>query len=212
MKTYVADPKIARKWYLKKRKAYKTYWIGMVMMWGALCLILLLDLSFLLRADGIEQLVEVLLLCACADILPGIAAVLGYAFIKAGGLEFLMRRPSEKCIFDEESFTLEYIPEPGSQEREPRNYYLIRHRILYQDIRSVDYEEELGRITIHGTHTILKYYQTKDSKKYADTQTITLPFSIFCRYPDFDELKDRLMGLVQNDFPAGYSHVSSSQK
>ena len=63
LKTYVADPKIARKWYLKKRKAYKTYWIGMVMMWGALCLILLLDLSFLLRADGIEQLVEVLLLC-----------------------------------------------------------------------------------------------------------------------------------------------------
>ena len=212
MKTYVADPKIARKWYLKKRKAYKTYWIGMVMMWGALCLILLLDLSFLLRADGIEQPVEVLLLCACADILPGIAAVLGYVFIKAGGLEFLMRRPSEKCIFDEESFTLEYIPEPGSQEREPRNYYLIRHRILYQDIRSVDYEEELGRITIHGTHTILKYYQTKDLKKYADPQTTTLPFSVFCRYPDFDELKDELMALGQANFPSSYSQVSSSQK
>ena len=155
MKTYVADPKIARKWYLKKRKTYKTYWIGMAVMWGALCLIFILDLSFLLRAEGIEQLGEILLLCIGADILPGIAAVLGYVLIKAGGLEFLMRRPSEKCIFDKESFTLEYIPEPGSREREPRNYNLIRHRILYRDIQSVDYEEELGRITIHGMHTIV---------------------------------------------------------
>ena len=201
MKTYVADPKIARKWYLKKRKTYKTYKIGMAVMWGALCLIFILDLSFLLRAEGIEQLGEILLLCIGADILPGIAAVLGYVLIKAGGLEFLMRRPSEKCIFDKESFTLEYIPEPGSQEREPRNYNLIRHRILYRDIQSVDYEEELGRITIHGTHTILKYYQTKDSKKYADTQTTTLPFSVFCRYPDFDELKDELMALEQANLP-----------
>ncbi len=52
MKTYVADPKIARKWYLKKRKTYKTYKIGMAVMWGALCLIFILDLSFLLRAEG----------------------------------------------------------------------------------------------------------------------------------------------------------------
>ena len=212
MKTYVADPKIARKWYLKKRKTYKTYKIGMAVMWGALCLIFILDLSFLLRAEGIEQLGEILLLCIGADILPGIAAVLGYVLIKAGGLEFLMRRPSEKCIFDKESFTLEYIPEPESQEREPRNYNLIRHRILYRDIQSVDYEEELGRITIHGMHTILKYYQTKDSKKYADTQTTTLPFSVFCRYPDFDELKDELMALGQANLPDGYSQVSSSQK
>ena len=92
MKTYVADPKIARKWYLKKRKTYKTYKIGMAVMWGALCLIFILDLSFLLRAEGIEQLGEILLLCIGADILPGIAAVLGYVLIKAGGLEFLMRR------------------------------------------------------------------------------------------------------------------------
>lgn len=153
-----------------------------------------------------------LLLCAGADILPGITAVLGYAFIKAGGLEFLMRRPSEKCIFDEESFTLEYVPEPGSQECEPENYNLIRHRILYRDIRGVDYEEELGRVTIHGTHTILKYYQTKASRKYADSQTTALPFSVFCRYPDFDELKNKLMALSQNDFSAGSGQVSNSQK
>ena len=107
MKTYVADPKIARKWYLKKRKTYKTYKIGMAVMWGALCLIFILDLSFLLRAEGIEQLGEILLLCIGADILP---------------------------------------------------------------------------------------------------------FSVFCRYPDFDELKDELMALGQANFPASYSQVSSSQK
>ena len=61
-------------------------------------------------------------------------------------------------------------------------------------------------------HTILKYYQTKDLKKYADTQTTTLPFSVFCRYPDFDELKDELMALGQANLPDGYSQVSNSQK
>ena len=164
-------------------------------MWSALGFLLVLDLSFLLKAEGIEQPGEILLLCAAADILPGIAAALGYALIRAGGLEFLIRHHTKKCIFDEESFTLEYVPAPGSREREPKNYHLIRHRILYWDIRNVDYEEELGRITIHGTHTILKYYQTKDSGPCADSQTTSLPFSVFCRYPDFDGLKDRLMGL-----------------
>ncbi|HJA91821.1 MAG TPA: hypothetical protein H9717_01670 [Candidatus Eisenbergiella merdipullorum] len=31
-----------------------------------------------------------------------------------------------------------------------RKYGLIQHRSRYQDIRSVDCEEALGRITIHG--------------------------------------------------------------
>ena len=39
-----------------------------------------------------------------------------------------------------------------------------------------------------------------------------LPFSVFCRYPDFDELKDELMALGQANLPDGYSQVSSSQK
>ena len=116
-------------------------------MWSALGFLLVLDLSFLLKAEGIEQPGEILLLCAAADILPGIAAALGYALIRAGGLEFLMRRPSEKCIFDEESFTLEYVPEPGSREREPKNYHLIRHRTLAE--RAADYG---GNLNLDGEY------------------------------------------------------------
>ena len=71
------------------------------------------------------------------------------------GRELLMTRPWEACRFTQDAFELEYRPRPHTEEKD---YERVMYRMLYADIRRVEYDSSCERLLVFGRHTVARYY------------------------------------------------------
>ena len=125
--------------------------------------------------------------------LAGRSEFLGFAMMCAPGRELLMRRRWEKCCFTGDAFLLECEPAPHEYERE---YDRVVYKMLYQDIRRVEYDEGCKRLAVFGPHTVSRYY-TRDGRPCADVFTEdSAPLCVFHYYAEFEEIKARLTYLA----------------
>ena len=129
MKVYIADRKSGKQLYKRTKKLYKRYKYGTLIMTGILLIMIVLDLWMIWRTEDRSHLGGTLILCFGADILFIIAAVLARAAAISGGREVLMSRLAEKCFFTDDSFVLEYIPNPHETTAYECIRFQMKHRI-----------------------------------------------------------------------------------
>ena len=92
-----------------------------------------------------------------------------------------------------DAFLLECEPAPHEYERE---YDRVVYKMLYQDIRRVEYDEGCKRLAVFGPHTVSRYY-TRDGRPCADVFTEdSAPLCVFHYYAEFEEIKARLTYLA----------------
>lgn len=96
-------------------------------------------------------------MCFGADILFIIAAVLVRAAAISGGREVLMSRLAERCFFTDDSFVLEYIPNP----HETTAYECIRFQMKHRELLKAVCEERFGRLALY----VYGYYREFDTIK-----------------------------------------------
>ena len=88
---------------------------------------------------------------ACADgggfFFFCLVAALGAAAMLGPGRELLMTRPWEACRFTQDAFELEYRPRPHTEEKD---YERVMYRMLYADIRRVEYDSSCERLLVFG--------------------------------------------------------------
>lgn len=175
MREYVADRQVGKRMCRQRRR-------GM----------LVADAALVRRAGGFSP--EVLVLMAAVSFFFCLVAALGAAAMLGPGRELLMTRPWEACRFTQDAFELEYRPRPHTEEKD---YERVMYRMLYADIRRVEYDSSCERLLVFGRHTVARYY-TANGKQYAGTIDITdVPLCVFHYYEAFDEIEASLKRLAQ---------------
>ncbi len=192
MKVYIADRKSGKQLYKRTKKLYKRYKYGTLIMTGILLIMIVLDLWMIWRTEDRSHLGGTLILCFGADILFIIAAVLARAAAISGGREVLMSRLAEKCFFTDDSFVLEYIPNP----HETTAYECIRFQMKHRELLKAVCEERFGRLALYGSYRVFKY-RTQDSENGMDSYVISdMPLYVYGYYREFDTIKERLRKMA----------------
>lgn len=192
MKVYIADRKSGKQLYKRTKKLYKRYKYGTLIMTGILLIMIALDLWMIWRTEDRSHLGGTLILCFGADILFIIAAVLARAAAISGGREVLMSRLAEKCFFTDDSFVLEYIPNP----HETTAYECIRFQMKHRELLKAVCEERFGRLALYGSYRVFKY-RTQDSENGMDSYVISdMPLYVYGYYREFDTIKERLRKMA----------------
>lgn len=193
MKEYIADKKLGKKLYYQKRKLYKRYKIGMIIMVVFLLLMIVINLRNVQEAENNYQIVEILFVGIGFDIVFVIGACLARALAISGGREVMMSRLSEKCMFTDNHFVLEYVP----HVHETTEYERIQFQIKYSDIEKIEEEDLVGRLAIYGAYKTLKY-RTVNSEERVDSYIVSdMPLYVYGYYEEFDSLKKELRKRVQ---------------
>lgn len=192
MKVYIADRKSGKQLYKRTKKLYKRYKYGMLLMTVILLIMIALDLWMIWRTEGRGNLGETMILCFGADILFIIAVMLVRAAAISGGREVLMSRLAERCFFTDDSFVMEYIPNP----HETTAYECIRFQMKQQGILKAVHEEKFGRLALYGSYRVFKY-RTRDSENGMDSYMISdMPLYVYGYYREFDAIKERLRKMA----------------
>lgn len=153
------------------------------------------DVVLFRRMEHPSQFGEILVLALAVDGLYLIAAALVRALAISGGREILMARAAESCSFTERALIIEYVP----NVRESAQYNRIRYILPYFRIRTIEEERDKGRIVLYGTYEVTKYRKRANEP---DTHFIVsdLPIFLYEYYPEFEEIRARLMELKQRQF------------
>lgn len=109
-----------------------------------------------------------ILLDICLVIYLLACAVLVRAAAISGGREVLMSRLAERCFFTDDSFVLEYIPNP----HETTAYECIRFQMKHRELLKAVCEERFGRLALYGSYRVFKY-RTQDLENGMDSYVIS---------------------------------------
>ena len=133
-----------------------------------------------------------ILLDICLVIYLLACAVLVRAAAISGGREVLMSRLAERCFFTDDSFVLEYIPNP----HETTAYECIRFQMKHRELLKAVCEERFGRLALYGSYRVFKY-RRQDSENGMDSYVISdMPLYVYGYYREFDTIKERLRKMA----------------
>lgn len=195
VRTFVADPKMGRSIWKRIRKEFRRYQYGHQVIGLILGLMLLQTWLLFRRMEHPSQFEGILILALALDSFYLIAAALVRALAVSGGREVLMARTAESCSFTERALIIKYVP----NIRELARYDRIRYTLPYFRIREVKEEWNKCRIVLYGTYEAAKY---RKGENEPDTCSVVSdqPLFLYGYYPEFEEIRARLMELKQRQF------------